>query len=303
MEKSLSAIRCVNLRLQNNPRLGLSLSTISPMSKLSKMPTPQNLLIVDDLSRYILKLKRADGAAVVEIIKPKFTDLIACASTKQSASLVSFERLAADLLAKISQLNFDIILAVGNAGNDVATELFRRADKKILQLDVGRVFSKDKVAIQFFNKQSKELLSNKLEFLKQKNLLILDDTVFSGETLKFIAKQLPPGPGSVVAAALNGIEATRRNLVPDVFQTIIFGFELPGLPKEQSNTINLRDFFDPNGLRLDDGHSVALYKVDQWMQAWFGDAVGGNSTEAIRICKEIEAILNANGVFVNRDLV
>jgi hypothetical protein len=117
------------------------------------------------------------------------------------------------------------------------------------------------------------------------SIAVVDDTVFSGLTMREVLAALPKGPRAhafclrAVAESL----ASVAELAP-----VTAGFAAPGRILEDVSFINASGLVKRGAIRRKTGPSLAFYERPEWMVAWF-PADHGAITE---LCRELAAELD-----------
>jgi hypothetical protein len=118
------------------------------------------------------------------------------------------------------------------------------------------------------------------------SLAVVDDTVFSGLTMRAVLEALPPEPrrrthAFCLRAAGESLAAVRR-LAP-----ITAGFVAPGRLLEDVSFINLSGLVRRGAIRRSGRSALAFFERREWMAAWFP----GYEDDVIALCRELHRAL------------
>lgn len=123
------------------------------------------------------------------------------------------------------------------------------------------------------------------------SLAVVDDTVFSGLTLRAVLEALAPGVRErthafclrCVAASLPPLQA----LCP-----VTPGFAAAGRLLDEVSFINASGLVRRGAIRRAGDTPLAFFERPDWMRAWFGD----HADEVIACCARLNAVLEPDGV-------
>jgi hypothetical protein len=122
------------------------------------------------------------------------------------------------------------------------------------------------------------------------SLAVVDDTIFSGLTMRTVLQALPPEVRvRTQAFCLRGVAASLasiRALCP-----IVIGIAAPGSLLDEVSFINASGLVMRVGIRHPDEPPQAFFERSMWMQAWFP----GYADEVIALCQRLNAILEPDG--------
>jgi hypothetical protein len=122
------------------------------------------------------------------------------------------------------------------------------------------------------------------------SLAVVDDTVFSGLTLRTVLQALPAEVRACTRAfCLRGVAASVaavRALCP-----VTVGFAAPGRLLDEVSFINASGLVLRIGIRRPGQPAQAFFERPIWMHAWFP----GYAAEVIALCRRLNAILEPDG--------
>jgi hypothetical protein len=115
---------------------------------------------------------------------------------------------------------------------------------------------------------------------------VVDDTVFSGLTMRTVLQALPPAVLACTHAfCLRGVAeslASLRAMCP-----ISIGFAAPGRILDEVSFINAAGLVRRISIRRAGQTSLAFFERPEWMRAWFP----GYADVVMALCRRLNAIL------------
>ena len=246
-------------------------------------PTPQRLYVHDDVSGEVLRTHGADSPAF-RLAHELFATLRRDA---RRVRVLTLDEQIEWLLARGEHEPFAVAVAIGSAGERVARQLHERTGwfPTVRRVDITREEN---------GRGGYDLVSttdvpfeDQLRRLKPSApLAVVDDTVFSGLTMRSVLLSLPPGLLArthafclrCVAETLPGIEA----LCP-----ISAGLAAPGRMLEEVSFINASGLVTRVGIRLSGRPPLAFFQRPEWVRAWFP----GYADEVIDLSRRLNALL------------
>jgi hypothetical protein len=250
-------------------------------------PTPRLLYIHDDLSEYV---RRQQGeASPAWQLTQEFFRLMRRDSMR--VVVLTLEWQIERLLAQGYHAPFALAIGIGRAGERVAQQLHAKAGwfPNITRVDITREEDGD----GGYNVVSTTgiPLAQQLPTLDAaSSLAVVDDTVFSGLTMRTVLQALPPEVRAHTHAfCLRGVAgslATIAALCP-----ITAGFAAPGRLLDEVSFINASGLVMRVGIRRSDRPPQAFFERPVWMQAWFP----GYAVEVIASCQRLNSILEPDG--------
>lgn len=257
---------------------------------MSATPTPERFYVHDDLTD---EVRAEHGAA-----SP--ADLLArelLALVRRDGSRVRVLTLAEQIDALVARgpaTPFAVAIGIGRAGERVAHQLHAQAGwfPTIRRVDLTReedgrggyaVVSPDGVSLAGqLNAAGAEAAAS---------LAVVDDTVFSGITLRRVLEALSPAlRARTHAFCLRGVEASLpavRALCP-----ITVGFAAPGRLLDEVSFINASGLVRRGSIRRTGLPPLAFFERPEWMHAWFP----GHAGEVIGLCRRLNLLLEPTGI-------
>jgi hypothetical protein len=246
-------------------------------------PTPRVFYIHDDLSEYVRQTQGVDSLAL------RLTqDLLRVVRRNpQRVIVLTVEQQIAQLLEQGSYAPFAMTLGIGRAGERVAQQLHARTGwfPAIRRVEVTR--EEDGQGGYNLISTMALPLAGQLQGLETvSSLAVVDDTVFSGLTMRTVLQALPP-PVLIRTQAfcLRGVSESLpsiRALCP-----ITIGFAAPGRILEEVSFINATGLVLRVGIRRAGQPSLAFFERPVWMHAWFP----GYAEEVMHLCSRLHTLL------------
>ncbi|HEY7491203.1 MAG TPA: hypothetical protein VIH59_08875 [Candidatus Tectomicrobia bacterium] len=246
-------------------------------------PTPRVFYIHDDLSEYVRQTRGVDSLAfrlTQELLR-------VVRRNPQRVMVLTVEEQMAQLLAQGSHAPFAMTLGIGRAGERVAQQLHTRTGwfPVLRRVEVTR--EEDGQGGYRLVSTTATPLAGQLQGLGTVSALaVVDDTVFSGLTMRTVLHALPP---SVLMRTqvfcLRGVAESLpsvRALCP-----ITIGFAAPGRILEEVSFINATGLVLRVGIRRAGQPPLAFFERPIWMHAWFP----GYAEEVMRLCRRLHTLL------------
>jgi hypothetical protein len=250
-------------------------------------PTPNVLYIHDDLSEYVSRRQGVESRA------SKLTrDLFALVCRDPGRVVVlTLESQIARLVSGGSYAPFALAIGIGRAGERVAQQVNARTGwfPRISRVDITR--EEDGHGGYNVVTTTGILLAQQLPPLDAvPSLAVVDDTVFSGLTMRTVLLALPADVRlRTQAFCLRGV-ATSLEPIRTIC-SIAIGFAAPGSLLDEVSFINASGLVMRVGIRHRERPPQAFFERPIWMHAWFP----GYADEVIALCQRVNAILEPDG--------
>ena len=250
-------------------------------------PTPKVLYIHDDLSDYILR-RHGQASLAAQLTRDLFAGV--CRNPTRVVRLTLESQIAA-LLAS-SYTPFALAIGIGRAGERVARQLHARAGwfPKISRVDITR--EEDGCGGYNVVTTNGIPLTRQLQPLDAaiSSLAVVDDTVFSGLTMRSVLLALAPGAlARTQAFCLRGVAASLPAIA--ALCPIAIGFAAPGRLLDEVSFINASGLVMRIGIRYPNRPPQAFFERPTWMHAWFP----GYADEIIELCHRLNYFLEPDG--------
>jgi hypothetical protein len=250
-------------------------------------PTPKMFYIHDDLSEYISR-RQGETSPAWQLTRELF------ALVRRDPSHVVVLTLECQMTLLVAQgtyTPFALTIGIGRAGERVAQQLHARTGwfPRVARVDVTR--EEDGRGGYNVVTTTGIPLGQQLPSLDAvSSLAVVDDTVFSGLTMRTVLQALPPQVRACMQAfCLRGVAAslaTIRTLCP-----IASGFAAPGSLLDEVSFINASGLVMRIGIRHRNHPPQAFFQRPIWMKAWFP----GYADEVIALCRRLNTILEPDG--------
>jgi len=250
-------------------------------------PTPNVLYIHDDLSDYVSR-QHGQASPAWHLTK----DLFALVRRDPThVVLLTLESQLTPVLAHRKCGPFALAIGIGRAGERVAQQLHARAGwfPKIARVDITR--EEDGHGGYNVVTTTGVPLAQQLPALDTvSSMAVVDDTVFSGLTMRTVLLALPAEVRARTQAfCLRGVAASVLSI--GALCSIAVGFAVPGRLLDEVSFINASGLVMRVGIRHPEQPPQAFFERPMWMHAWFP----GYDDEVIALCRRLNAILEPNG--------
>jgi hypothetical protein len=250
-------------------------------------PTPQVLYVHDDLSDYVSRLQ-GQASAAADLTRQLFALLCRDAARVR---LLTLESQIALLLAQRKHAPFALAIGIGRAGERVAQQLHARTGwfPSIARVDITR--QEDGRGGYNVATTTGVPLAQQLPPLDTaSSLAVVDDTVFSGLTMRTVLMALPAeARARTQAFGLRGVADSVGEIA--ALCSIAVGFAAPGRLLDEVSFINASGLVMRIGIRHPEHPPQAFFERPVWMHAWFP----GYADEVIALCQRLNASLEPDG--------
>ena len=250
-------------------------------------PTPNVLYIHDDLGDYVSR-KHGQESPAGRITRELF------ALVRRDPKRVVLLTLDSQIASLAAHRNFDpfpLTIGIGRAGERVAQQVHARTGwfPNISRVDVTR--EEDGCGSYNVVSTSGIPLAQQLPGLEAVSSVgVVDDTVFSGLTMRTILMALPVEiRRRTQAFCLRGVAASLAGIA--TLCSIAIGFAAPGRLLDEVSFINASGLVMRVGIRHPERPSQAFFERPIWMHAWFP----GYANEVIALCQRLNALLEPDG--------
>jgi hypothetical protein len=250
-------------------------------------PTPKVFYIHDDLSQYV-RQRQGEASPAWQLTRQLFALL---RRDPRRVVVLTLEEQIARLLAHGPSAPFALAVGIGRAGERVARQLHAEAGwfPHIVRVDITR----EEDGHGGYNVVSTTgiSLAQQLPPLEAvPSLAVVDDTVFSGLTMRTVLQALPAEVRSRTQAfCLRGVAASLAAIT--ALCPIAIGFAAPGRLLDEVSFINASGLVLRLGIRRPGQPPQAFFERPAWMHAWFP----GYADEVIALCQRLNAILEPDG--------
>lgn len=246
-------------------------------------PTPRRFYIHDDVSDKVREIYGADSTEF-RLIQELFRVV---RQDPERVVVLTLEEQIEQLLALGDHASFPIALCIGRAGERVAEQLHERTGWFPVRRRVDITREEDGLGGYNLVSTTGMPLESQLEGLEAfPTLAVVDDTVFSGLTMRTVLRALPPGIlKRTHVFCLKCVAETLPRI--DALCPISVGLAAPGRILEEVSLINASGLVMPVGIRRSGKSPLAFFERPSWIRAWFP----GYADEVIAICRRLSSIL------------
>jgi hypothetical protein len=246
-------------------------------------PTPQKFYIHDDLSDHVRQTQGAQSLAF-RLTQELFRTV---QQQPQRVVVLHLEKQITRLIAQGTHRPFDLTIGIGRAGERVAQQLHARTGwfPTIRQVDITRE-EDGQGGYTLISLTATPLATQLAGVETAASVAVVDDTVFSGLTMRTVLQALPAAVlQRTHAFCLRGVAeslASVRALCP-----LTMGFAAEGHILEEVSFINASGLVLRVGIRRAGKPPMAFFERPAWLQAWFP----GYAEEVRLLCQRLNALL------------
>ena len=246
-------------------------------------PTPQKFYIHDDLSDYVRHTQGAHSLAYR--LTQELFRLVQ--HQPQRVVVLHVEAQINQLLAQGTHTPFEATIGIGRAGERVAQQLHARTGwfPTIRQVDLTRE-EDGQGGYNLVSLTATPLTVQLAGVETAASVAVVDDTVFSGLTMRSVLHALPAHTlARTHAFCLRGVAeslAALRALCP-----LSIGFAAGGHILEEVSFINASGLVLRVGIRRTGQSPLAFFERPLWLHAWFP----GYAEEVRALCQQLNALL------------
>jgi hypothetical protein len=247
-------------------------------------PTPRRLYVHDDLSDDVPRRFGADSEAGSLV-----RSLLALVGRDgDRVVILSLADQVDRVVAGGRHVPFDLALTIGPAGERVAQALHARTGWFPRRRPLGLAREEDgRGGYRLVSTVPASLGEQLAGVDSAASLALVDDTIFSGLTLRSVLEALPP-------ALLRRSHAFCLRGVADSAQAIArlcpltVGVAAPGRMLEDVSFINASGLVMRGSIRRDGRSPLAFFERPDWIRAWFP----GRDVEVIAVCRRLAELLD-----------
>lgn len=246
-------------------------------------PTPQVLYIHDDLSEDVRQTYGTDSVAF-RLTQELLT--LVCRHP-QRVVLLHLEEQVNAVVRQIHQTPFALAIGIGQAGARVAQHLHARTGWFPVRRQLTVTREEDGQGGYTLVSPGGHTLAEQLQDIPAgMTLAVVDDTVFSGLTMRGVLTALPHDVlPTTQAFCLRGVAESLpgiRALCP-----LTIGFAAPGRILDEVSFINAAGLVRRISIRRAGQPSLAFFDRPTWIDAWFP----GYAQEVLAVCRRLNALL------------
>ena len=249
-------------------------------------PTPRLLYVHDDLTDEVARHANT-GSPAAALTR----DLLAllCRDAERVRLLTLGEQVER-VVAQGEHAPFALALGIGTAGQRVAMALHARAGWFPHIRRIGLTREEDgRGGYRVISTEASDLAAQLDGVAGCASLAVVDDTVFSGLTMRALIEALPGAARRRAHAfCLRGVAesiATVAALCP-----ITAGVAAPGRRLDDVSFINASGLVRRVAIRRAGRPPLAFFERPEWIRAWFPEVCG----EVLALCRELNALLDGS---------
>jgi hypothetical protein len=250
-------------------------------------PTPRLLYVHDDLSDEVER--RFGGASSTAALTRSLFELLA--GDGERVRILTMAQQVERVIAQGPHAPFDLTLGIGRAGERAAEALHAKTGWFPRLRRLGLTREEDGLGGYRLVSTVPATLAVQLEGVESsESLAVVDDTVFSGLTLRGVLEALPSALlRRTQAFCLRGVEesvAPIARLCP-----VTVGIAAPGRMLEDVSFINASGLVLRVGIRRRGQAPLAFFERPDWIRAWFPC----RDRDVISACRRLNALLEGGG--------
>jgi len=244
-------------------------------------PTPRCLYIHDDLSAEVARERGAGSPAAALAVEL----LALLARDRERVRILTLHEQVERVAAQGPHAPFDAAIGIGAAGERVARTLHERTGWFPCIRPIGLTREEDGRGGYRLAGEG-DLKARLSDLADAASLAVVDDTVFSGLTMRGLIEALPaPVRPRTRAFCLRGVGesiATVATLCP-----ITAGVAASGRPLEDVSFINASGLVRRIAIRRPGRPPLAFFDRPEWIRAWFPDV----HADILALCRGLNALL------------
>jgi hypothetical protein len=246
---------------------------------MSGTPTPRHLYVHDDLT----VLARETGPESVRLASGLFETM----RREPHVVVITLAEQIEGVLARGGHPPFDTAIGIGAAGMRVAHALHARTGwfPAMRQVEVTR----EEDGRGGYVLSSPTPLADQLAGVpSQGSVAVVDDTIFSGLTMRTVLCALPDGAERRTHAfCLRAVAESLPSFTS--LCPVTAGFAAQGRILHDVSFINASGLVRPGAIRRVGATPLAFFERAEWMRAWFPR----HAEEVTRLCRQLGACLEA----------
>jgi hypothetical protein len=249
-------------------------------------PTPQVFYIHDDLSEDV---RRTHGERSVAFqLTQELLTLVR--RDPQRVVVLHLEEQISRLVGQGSHAPFAMTIGIGQAGERVARQLHQRTGwfPVLRRVDVTR--EEDGQGGYNLVSTTTQPLAEQLRGVETcLSLAVVDDTVFSGLTMRTVLRTLSPAVLACTHAfCLRGVAQSLHSI--QALCPVTVGFAASGRLLDEVSFINAAGLVRRISIRRVGQPPLAFFDRPAWMHAWFP----GYADDVIAVCRRLNALLESD---------
>jgi hypothetical protein len=250
-------------------------------------PTPHRLYVHDDLVADVVE-RHGAGSTAASVARELMTLV---RRDPDRVTVLALDEQIAALVARGPSVPFALAIGIGRAGERVARQVHARAGwfPVIRRVDLTRE-EDGRGGYAVVSPTGASLAQQLAGVEPATSLAIVDDTIFSGITMRQVLEALSPAQRARTHAfCLRCVEESLpplRALCP-----VTPGFAAPGRLLDEVSFINASGLVRRGAIRRTGLPPLAFFERPEWIRAWFP----GHAQEVVDLCRRLNAVLEPDG--------
>jgi hypothetical protein len=253
---------------------------------VSDTPTPTRFYVHDDLTEDV---RERHGAA-----SPAFAlarELMALVGRDAHVTVLTLREQLDALVGRGPHVPFTLAVGIGRAGERVARQVHAETGwfPAIRRVDLTRV-EDERGGYAVVSPTGVPLAEQLAGIESAASLAVVDDTVFSGITMRQVLETLPP----VVRARTHAfcLRCVEESLAPiRALCPVTAGFAARGRILDEVSFINASGLVRRGSIRRAGRSPLAFFERPEWMRAWFP----ARAEAVIDLCRRLNLLLEPTG--------
>ena len=254
---------------------------------MASTPTPTRLYVHDDLTADV-RARPGAGSAAFALVQ----ELMALVRRDAArVTILTLEGQIEALVARGSRAPFALAVGIGGAGERVARQVHARTGwfPAIRRVELTRE-EDGRGGYAVVSPTGVPLATQLAGAESAVSLAIVDDTIFSGITMRQVLETLAPSiRARTHVFCLRCVEASLPAL--HALAPVTAGFAAPGRLLDDVSFINASGLVRRGAIRRSGQPPLAFFERPEWMHAWFP----GHADAVIDCCRRLNAILEPDG--------
>jgi len=250
-------------------------------------PTPTRLYVHDDLLADVRERWGPESTAAA--LAQELMTLVR--RDAERVRVLTLQEQIEGLVAQGAPAPFALALAIGPAGERVARQVHARAAWFPLIRRVDLVREEDgRGGYAVVSPTGVPLHEQLGDIERAPSLAIVDDTIFSGITMRRVLEALSPAERARSHAFC--LRCVAASLAPlRTFCPVTAGFSAAGRLLDDISFINASGLVRRGAIRRTGLPPLAFFERPEWMRAWFP----GHADEVIDLCRRLNLLLEPTG--------
>ena len=249
-------------------------------------PTPTRFYVHDDLTDDVRE-RHGAGSPAVALAQ----ELMTVVRSEAHVTVLTLREQIEALVARGPHAPFALAVGIGRAGERVAQQVHARTGwfPAIRRVDLTR----EETAQGSYAVVSPTgvPLAEQLEGIERaRSLAVVDDTIFSGITMRQVLEALSPAARMRTHAFC--LRCVAESLAPlRAICPVTAGVEAPGRLLDEVSLINASGLVRRGSIRRTGRSPLAFFERPEWMRAWFPD----RAEAVIDVCRRLNVLLEPTG--------